>query len=249
MTYIACILNKNGIVISADSRANYFEDHVESGKIKGKLVKFYWDGNKKLFLLKKKFAVASQGLLYWGDQRMLLKKHIENFEKALRRETVKSVATKIHRYFKRSKRKNTNETEVMHFLVCGIERGMPTGVFVNIHYDEKKGIQRLPFSVDKTLYVNGDGKGKLIEDVLGIRKSIKFCEDEVLKKHSESPFDVGNQIDTLVVSLSGHPYWEKETEHVVDYGSYQELLEAIRKNKLKIEILKQPAILFYKNRK
>jgi len=246
MTYIACSINKNGIVIGSDTRANYFDDYIEKGEIKGKQIKFYWDGNKKLFLLKNKIAVAIQGLLFWGDQKILLSKHIDNIEKILSDEKIEIVARKIHKYFKETKRKNSEQYEVEHFLVCGIENSTPKGFYVNIYYNEDRGIQELPFNEDKTLYVNGDGKAEYIDKVASIEKNISFCKEEVLKKHLEIPYDVGDKVDILTIPSNKPPYWAEQTEEIISYNSYDDLMQAIKCQKLKVEMLNNPQVLFYK---
>lgn len=246
MTYIACITNKDGIVIGSDSRANYFDDYIKDEKIIGKQIKFYWDGNKKIFLVKDRFIIAAQGLLFWGNEKLLLSENIKNFENNLgEKETIRSVASKIYHYFINSKRKTDSASETMHFIVAGFENKTPKGFYANTCYNKALGIEELPFDNSKTLYVNGDGKGEWIHDIFSIKDAIDFCKAEILKKHKETPFDIGNRLDVLVMPVNGVPYWETITEKNVTYKTYNELTNAINSGNLKVENLPKPKVLLY----
>lgn len=248
MTYIACVINKNGIVLGSDTRANYFDDYIKNGKIVGKQIKFYWDGNKKIFLIKNRFAIAAQGLLFWGKKRLLLSENIKNFKNNIsNQETVQSLASKIHHYFISSKRQTNSVSETMHFLVVGIEDGIPKGFYVNTYYSDKNGIQQLPFNDSKTLYINGDGKGEKIDKMLNIEGNIDFCRNEILKKHKETPFDVGDKLDILVIPSIELPYWAIRTKENVNYKTYDDLMMAIESGNLKVEKLSEPKVLYYNN--
>jgi len=238
MTYIACIINKNGIVIGSDTRANYFEDYVENGRIKGKIIKFYWDGNKKIFLLKNKFAIAAQGLLFWGSERLLLSRYIKKFEESSgEREYIRVVSQKIYNYFKNTQRKTASISEVMHLIIAGMEMGKPIGFYINTYYDNTTGIQQLPFNINKTFYVNGDGKGEYIDEIFSIEKAIDFCREEILKKHKETPFNVGDKLEILVIPATGVPYWVEKLRVSINYKNYDELMEAIKNRKSKEKML------------
>jgi hypothetical protein len=247
MTYIALTLNKKGIVVAADSRAHYFTDYIEEGKIKGKLIEFFWDGNRKLFIIKRKLIIACQGLLFWGDSRLLLQKHIKNFEQQLSETDIEKTARQLHNYFKVRKRKNSSEFEVMHFLVAGLKNNKPLGFYVNTYYDQEEGVKSLPYNDNKTFYINGDGKGKFIGRVLSIKEAKNFCKGEVLKRHKKAPYDVGDEVDVAVLSLKNKiPYFAEHNNSTVTYDTLGDLMQAIQSQKLAVKKLIKPKVLLYK---
>lgn len=246
MTYIACVVQPEIIVVGSDTRANFFQDISDSsGKVVGKRIQYYWDGNRKIFRINdNSIFIACQGLFVWGDERYTLLKIIRDFEKHCQKhkyETIKNVAYAIHKYFLETKRDDSSPNETMHFIVGGFDNDMCKAYYINTFYSDTDGIQEIPISEDQAIYINGDGKGILIP-TMSENEIIKFVEKEILDKHKQTPFEVGDKIDVLKLfpEISD---WYSKYEMGIECKNYSELITALDNNEIHKEIDGCPADL------
>lgn len=230
MTYIACVFQPNEIVVAADTRANYFNDIVDSSrKVVGKRIRYFWDGNRKVFMLRKSnHFVACQGLLFWGNNRHTLTKLFLDFKERVLGNALLStqeISFSLHKYFIDLKRDGSSPYETMHFIVGGFENGTPKGFYVNTFYAEANGVQELPLQENTGMYINGDGKAHYI-DALPEKELKEFVVQEVMKQHRQKPFDIGDEVEVLEINAV-EANWFMESKNMILFETYDSLMNAI----------------------
>lgn len=246
MTYVACVIQPELIVVGSDTRANFFQDLSDgTGKVVGKRIQYYWDGNSKIFtIIDNSIFIACQGLLVWGDERYTLLKIIRDFEEHCQKheyETTKNVAYAIHKYFIKMKRDGSSPNETMHFIIGGFDNDICKAYYVNTHYSHKDGIQEIPISEDQAIYINGDGKGISIP-FMPENEMIEYIEKEILERHEQTPFDVGDKIDVLKL-FPESSHWYSKYEIGTECKNYNELMTALDNNEIPKEFDGCPADL------
>ena len=246
MTYLTTAFSENAIVMGSDGRAHYFDDWKEKGQVIGKIITSYCDGHKKTFLLKNRVGISAQGVLFWGNGRKLLALHLRDFERSLRStEPIAAVSEQLLRWFRTTKRKGSHEFEVMHFLVGGLEGGIPHVYYVNT-FGQGSLTNVCPEKMKRGL-INGDGQTEEIFKVnLSTKNLIQFVKREIVRVHYLKPFDVGDTFDILVIPQRGRPYWHRRQELYHGYPTYDRYMRAIQNGSLRTEKLSPPNKLRYR---
>lgn len=238
MTYIACVFQSNEIVVATDTRANYFNDILDSSSnVVGKRIQYFWDGNRKVFILEKSnHFVACQGLLFWGDDRNTLTKLFLDFEENVMGDALISaeeLSFALQNYFVGLKRDGNSPYETMHFIVGGFENRTPKGFYINTYYAGADGVQELPLNENKSLYVNGDGKAQYID--AQSKNTLKdFVVREVMNQHLQKPFDIGDELEVLEINAVG-ANWISESPNLISLDTYDSLMDAISVGNVQIK--------------